>query len=65
MIINQYDHESTGTHVTNLTAPSLKRMPVSVTRKMSASLPGLRKMARDKGLTRDILLNMKLLILHI
>jgi DNA-binding transcriptional MocR family regulator len=50
MIINQYDHESTGTHVTNLTAPGLKRMPVSVTRKMSASLPGLRKMARDKGL---------------
>ncbi len=36
--------------MTNLTAPSLKRMPVSVTRKMSASLPGLRKMARDKGL---------------
>jgi DNA-binding transcriptional MocR family regulator len=34
----------------NLKAPALRRQPVSVTRKMSASLPGLRKLARDKGL---------------
>jgi DNA-binding transcriptional MocR family regulator len=36
--------------LTNLIAPGLKRMSVSVTRKMSASLPGLRKLAQDKGL---------------
>ena len=36
--------------MTNLIAPGLKRMSVSVTRKMSASLPGLRKLAQDKGL---------------
>ena len=34
----------------NLIAPELKRQPVSVTRKMSASLPRLRELARDKGL---------------
>jgi DNA-binding transcriptional MocR family regulator len=34
----------------NLKAPGIRRQPVSVTRKMSASLPGLRKLARDKGL---------------
>ena len=36
--------------MTNLIAPGLKRMSVSVTRKMSASLPGLRRLAQDKGL---------------
>ena len=36
--------------MTNLIAPGLKRMSVSVTRKMSASLPGLRELAQDKGL---------------
>jgi DNA-binding transcriptional MocR family regulator len=36
--------------VANLQAPGIRRQPVSVTRKMSASLPGLRKLARDKGL---------------
>lgn len=36
--------------MTNLTAPGVVRQPVSVTRKMSASLPRLRKIARDKGL---------------
>jgi hypothetical protein len=36
--------------VTNLTAPGIVRQPVSVTRKMSASLPRLRTIARDKGL---------------
>jgi len=36
--------------LTNLIAPGLKRMSVSVTRKMSASLPGLRRLAQDKGL---------------
>jgi DNA-binding transcriptional MocR family regulator len=36
--------------LTNLKAPGLRRQPVSVTRKMSASLPGLRKLARDRGL---------------
>ncbi len=36
--------------MTNLNAPELRRQPVSVTRKMSASLPGLRKLAQDKGL---------------
>ncbi|MDZ7669926.1 MAG: hypothetical protein U5Q16_11105 [Gammaproteobacteria bacterium] len=34
----------------NLNAPRIRRQPVSVTRKMAASLPGLRKLARDKGL---------------
>ncbi len=34
----------------NLIAPDVRRQPVSVTRKMSASLPGLRKLAQDKGL---------------
>ena len=34
----------------NLTAPELRRQGVSVTRKMSASLPRLRKLAQDKGL---------------
>lgn len=34
----------------NLNAPELRRQPVSVTRKMSASLPGLRKLAHDRGL---------------
>lgn len=34
----------------NLNAPGLRRQPVSVTRKMSASLPRLRKLAQDKGL---------------
>jgi DNA-binding transcriptional MocR family regulator len=34
----------------NLNAPELRRQPVSVTRKMSASLPRLRQIARDKGL---------------
>ncbi len=36
--------------MTNLTAPGVVRQPVSVTRKMSASLPRLRKIAQDKGL---------------
>jgi (S)-3,5-dihydroxyphenylglycine transaminase len=36
--------------VTNLTAPGIVRQPVSVTRKMSASLPRLRSIAQDKGL---------------
>jgi (S)-3,5-dihydroxyphenylglycine transaminase len=36
--------------VTNLTAPGIVRQPVSVTRKMSASLPRLRAIAREKGL---------------
>lgn len=34
----------------NLTAPRIRRQPVSVTRKMAASLPGLRKLAQEKGL---------------
>jgi DNA-binding transcriptional MocR family regulator len=34
----------------NLNAPKIRRQPVSVTRKMAASLPGLRDLARDKGL---------------
>ena len=34
----------------NLNAPELRRQPVSVTRKMSASLPWLRQLANDKGL---------------
>lgn len=34
----------------NLEAPRLRRQPVSVTRKMAASLPGLRELAREKGL---------------
>jgi DNA-binding transcriptional MocR family regulator len=34
----------------NLIAPELKRQPVSVTRKMSASLPRLRQLAQDRGL---------------
>ena len=36
--------------MSNLIVPSLRRQPVSVTRKMSASLPGLRKLAQEKGL---------------
>jgi DNA-binding transcriptional MocR family regulator len=36
--------------MSHLKAPGIRRQPVSVTRKMSASLPGLRKLARDKGL---------------
>lgn len=34
----------------NLLAPDVRRQPVSVTRKMSASLPGLRRLAQEKGL---------------
>ena len=34
----------------NLNAPDLRRQPVSVTRKMSASLPRLRKLAHERGL---------------
>ncbi|MDG2276717.1 MAG: PLP-dependent aminotransferase family protein [Pseudomonadales bacterium] len=34
----------------NLEAPNLKLQPVSVTRKMAASLPGLRDLAQKKGL---------------
>ena len=34
----------------NLEAPNLKLQPVSVTRKMAASLPGLRELAQKKGL---------------
>jgi DNA-binding transcriptional MocR family regulator len=34
----------------SLIAPDLRQQPVSVTRKMAASLPGLRQMAMDKGL---------------
>jgi (S)-3,5-dihydroxyphenylglycine transaminase len=34
----------------NLEAPRIRRQPVSVTRKMAASLPGLRDLAKDKGL---------------
>jgi DNA-binding transcriptional MocR family regulator len=34
----------------NLNAQELRLQPVSVTRRMSASLPGLRKLAQDKGL---------------
>lgn len=34
----------------NLKAPAIRRQSVSVTRKMAASLPGLRQIARDKGL---------------
>ena len=36
--------------MTNLTAPGVVRQPVSVTRKMSASLPRLRTIAQEKGL---------------
>ena len=36
--------------MTNLDAPRIRLQPVSVTRKMSAALPGLRKLAQDKGL---------------
>ena len=35
----------------SLNAPQLKQQPVSVTRKMAASLPGLRKIAEERGLT--------------
>ena len=35
----------------SLSAPHLKQQPVSVTRKMAASLPGLRKIAEERGLT--------------
>lgn len=34
----------------NLNAPQLRAQSVSVTRKMAASLPGLRKLAQDRGL---------------
>ncbi|MEQ8690664.1 MAG: pyridoxal phosphate-dependent aminotransferase [Pseudomonadales bacterium] len=34
----------------NIQAPQLKLQPVSVTRKMAASLPGLRELAESKGL---------------
>ncbi len=34
----------------NLDAPQLEQQPVSVTRKMAASLPGLRELAQSKGL---------------
>jgi DNA-binding transcriptional MocR family regulator len=36
--------------MTNLQAPRIRRQAVSVTRKMAASLPGLRKLAQQKGL---------------
>ncbi|MFV2091026.1 MAG: hypothetical protein ACC642_10225, partial [Pseudomonadales bacterium] len=36
--------------MTNLIAPGIVRQPVSVTRKMSASLPRLRNLAQEKGL---------------
>jgi 2-aminoadipate transaminase len=36
--------------MSNLRAQQLRLQPVSVTRRMSASLPGLRKLAQDKGL---------------
>lgn len=36
--------------MSNVSAPGLRRQPVSVTRKMAASLPGLRKLAQQKGL---------------
>jgi DNA-binding transcriptional MocR family regulator len=36
--------------MTRLHAPGVRRQPVSVTRKMSASLPGLRRLAQDRGL---------------
>lgn len=39
-----------GAQVTNLVAPGVIRQPVSVTRKMSASLPRLRAIAQEKGL---------------
>ena len=34
----------------NLIAPKVKQQPVSVTRKMAASLPGLREIAQARGL---------------
>jgi energy-coupling factor transporter ATP-binding protein EcfA2 len=39
-----------GGHMSNLHAPRIRRQGVSVTRKMAASLPGLRKLAQEKGL---------------
>ena len=36
--------------MSNLKAPTLRLQPVSVTRKMAASLPGLRDLAQSKGL---------------
>ena len=36
--------------MTDLNAPQLIQQPVSVTRKMSAALPGLRRTAQEKGL---------------
>ena len=36
--------------MSNIKAPQLRAQPVSVTRKMAASLPGLREMAQSKGL---------------
>jgi hypothetical protein len=36
--------------MSNLRAPRVRRQPVSVTRKMSASLPGLRRLAQERGL---------------
>ena len=34
----------------NLVAPAVRKQGVSVTRKMAASLPGLRAIAQSKGL---------------
>ena len=36
--------------MSNLTAPNIRLQPVSVTRKMAASLPGLRDLAQSRGL---------------
>ena len=36
--------------MTRLRAPRVRRQPVSVTRRMSASLPGLRRLAQERGL---------------
>lgn len=36
--------------MSRLHAPRVRRQPVSVTRKMSASLPGLRRLAQERGL---------------
>jgi len=40
----------TETSKPSLAAPALSKQPISVTRKMAASLPGLRQLAQDKGL---------------
>ena len=43
----------------NLVAPKVQQQAVSVTRKMSASLPGLRDIAAQRGLKVQVLKNLQ------